>query len=171
MRALSIALVIFVLAPFCEAKPPIEKQTNFTAYTGITEGDEPNELVAFARKLMGIKYRYGATHPSKGFDCSGFVYYVFKHFNINIARSSSAIGQQGKTVALKEAQPGDVILFTGTNPAKRSIGHAGIIVSNSSEETRFIHASSGKAMAVTETTLAGSYKKRFMKVVRLSEKL
>lgn len=125
------------------------------------------KLIAFARQWLGVKYRYGASHPSKGFDCSGFVYFVFKNFHIDIPRSSSAMAQAGQTIALKSAMPGDIILFTGTDPRKRNIGHVGIVVSNDGNSTKFIHASSGKAQAVTETALEGSYKRRFVKIIRV----
>ncbi|MBD1432761.1 C40 family peptidase [Sphingobacterium sp. DN00404] len=125
-------------------------------------------LITFAKKLLGVKYKYGAASPSQGFDCSGFVHYVFKQFGITLPRSSSAIGQAGDNISLTEAKAGDIILFTGTNSAKRIVGHVGIVLSNNKgEELRFIHASSGKAYAVTETSLEGSYKKRFMKVIRV----
>ncbi|GHE41972.1 hypothetical protein GCM10017764_26520 [Sphingobacterium griseoflavum] len=126
------------------------------------------EVISFAKRFIGVPYRYGATSPSQGFDCSGYVYYVFKNFDIDLPRSSSAIGQAGKEVDLDHAKAGDIILFTGTNPAKRSIGHVGIVLSNDpSKELHFIHASSGKAQAVTQTLLAGTYKRRFMKVIRV----
>ncbi len=132
--------------------------------------NDPSEqsLITFAKKLLGVKYKYGAASPTQGFDCSGFVHYVFKQFDITLPRSSSAIGQAGQNISLADAKAGDIILFTGTNPAKRIIGHVGIVLSNNNgKELRFIHASSGKAYAVTETMLEGSYKKRFMKVIRV----
>lgn len=130
--------------------------------------EKEQNLIDFARKLLGIKYKYAATSPTQGFDCSGFVYYVFGKFGVKLPRSSSAIGKSGETVPLNDAKAGDIILFTGTNPSKRTIGHVGIVVSNNTAEgLRFIHASSGKAQAVTETMLEGSYKRRFMKVVRV----
>lgn len=133
-----------------------------------SDDEKEKKLIDFARKLLGVKYKYAATSPSQGFDCSGFVYYVFNKFGVHLPRSSSAIGQSGDAVSLSNAKAGDIILFTGTNPAKRSIGHVGIIVSNDVDKgLRFIHASSGKAQAVTETMLEGSYKRRFMKVVRV----
>lgn len=126
------------------------------------------EVIAFAKKFLGVKYRYGQASPSSGFDCSGFVYYVFKEFGISLPRSSSGMGQAGQDVTLEEAKTGDIILFTGTNPANRSIGHVGIVLSNEDKEgIEFIHASSGKAQAVTETKLEGSYQRRFMKIIRV----
>lgn len=132
--------------------------------------DDPSEqdLISFAKKLLGVKYKYGAANPSHGFDCSGFVHYVFKQFGVTLPRSSSAMGQTGENVQLSDAKAGDIILFTGTNAARRTIGHVGIVLSNNNGNgLRFIHATSGKAYAVTETTLEGSYKKRFMKVIRV----
>ncbi|WP_051292659.1 C40 family peptidase [Olivibacter sitiensis] len=126
------------------------------------------EIIKYAKQWLGVKYKYGAAHPNQGFDCSGFVHYVYKQFNISIPRSSAAIGKVGKTIRLEDAEAGDIILFTGTNPRNRQIGHVGIVVSNDGIHTKFIHASSGKAMAVTETPLEGSYKKRFIKVIRVA---
>ncbi|SEK17638.1 Cell wall-associated hydrolase, NlpC family [Parapedobacter koreensis] len=125
------------------------------------------DLISFAKKLLGVKYKYGEANPSRGFDCSGFVHYVFGRFGITLPRSSSAIGKTGQNVPLSDAKAGDIILFTGTNPARRTIGHVGIVLSNNDKALRFIHASSGKAKAVTETALEGSYKNRFMKVIRV----
>lgn len=127
-----------------------------------------DDLIVFARKFLGVKYQYGQADPKRGFDCSGFVYFVFKEFGISLPRSSSGMGQAGADISLEEAKAGDIILFTGTNPANRRIGHVGIVLTNTdSQGLRFIHASSGKAQAVTETNLEGSYQRRFMKIVRV----
>ncbi|HWV75646.1 MAG TPA: C40 family peptidase [Pseudosphingobacterium sp.] len=128
---------------------------------------DPIELVAFAQKLLGIPYRYGGSNPKLGFDCSGFVNYVFKSFHFSVPRSSSAFSKYGEKISLEEASPGDLILFRGTNPKIKSIGHIGIIVSKAGEPVRFIHASSGKTQCVTETPLDTRYQKRFVKVIRL----
>src|SRR3954471_8841125 len=42
---------------------------------------QPGQVVDFAKTLIGTKYRYGSTDPAVGFDCSGFITYVFNHFN------------------------------------------------------------------------------------------
>lgn len=151
------------------ADPYVHMESNFSVMPLIeAKRNTEKEVIAFAKKFLGVKYRYGQANPSNGFDCSGFVYYVFKEFGINLPRSSSAMGQAGQDVTLEEAKTGDIILFTGTNPANRSIGHVGIVMSNDDKTgIDFIHASSGKAQAVTETKLEGSYQRRFMKIVRV----
>jgi murein DD-endopeptidase / murein LD-carboxypeptidase len=136
-------------------------------YKTFKQAVDPTELVAFAQKLLGIPYKYGGSNPKLGFDCSGFVNYVFKSFHFSVPRSSSAFSKYGEKISLEEASPGDLILFRGTNPKIKSIGHIGIIISKAGEPIRFIHASSGKTGCVTETPLDNRYQKRFVKVVRL----
>ena len=130
--------------------------------------NKAEELITFAQTLKGTPYKYACSDPKKGFDCSGFVQYVFHHFNIQVPRSSIAFTNVGKTVDLKSAQPGDLILFTGTNKKVRKVGHVGIVI-QASDTIRFIHSSSGKSWGVNETTLGAHYKARFIKVVRLLE--
>lgn len=147
-------------------KKDLIAQTSFY-HKGSLQSADPMEIVAFARKLLGIPYRYGGSSPKLGFDCSGFVNYVFKNFHFPVPRSSSAFSKRGQKVSLEEASPGDLILFRGTNPRVKSIGHIGIIISNIGEPLKFIHASSGKSQCVTETSLDARYQKRFVKVIRI----
>ena len=131
-----------------------------------TKNVHPEEVVKFAQTLTGTPYVYGSTNPKVGFDCSGFITYVFNHFGIAVPRSSIDFTDVGKAVDVKDAKRGDLILFTGTNPAERFVGHMGIVVSNS-DTLQFIHSTSGKAMSVTTTPLSDYYKSRFVKVIRI----
>lgn len=128
----------------------------------------PDELIRFAETLTGTPYVYGSADPQKGFDCSGFITYVFRHFNIDVPRSSVDFTDVGKTVTIPEARRGDIILFTGTGEFDTDIGHMGLVVSNNdSEGLHFIHSTSGKAMGVTITPLNEGYRKRFVRVSRI----
>src|SRR4051812_21526607 len=53
-----------------------------------TKNIHPEEVIDFAKSLIGIPYKYGSTDPKAGFDCSGFFTYVFTHFKIVVPRSS-----------------------------------------------------------------------------------
>lgn len=108
----------------------------------------PEDVMRFAESLFGIPYVYASINPKVGFDCSGFITYVFNNFGIKVPRSSVEFTNVGKTIPVESAKRGDIILFTGTNPAERRVGHMGLIVSNK-DTLKFIHASSGKAMGVT----------------------
>ena len=131
----------------------------------------PEAVVAFAETLIGTPYKYASTDPAAGFDCSGFITYVFNHFQIKVPRSSIDFTNVGKEVAVPEAKRGDIILFTGTDSTERFVGHMGIVVSNQNGELQFIHSSSGKVYGVTVTPLNEYYKGRFVKVIRVFDPL
>lgn len=129
----------------------------------------PQDVITFSKTLKGIRYKYSSTDPKKGFDCSGFITYVFNHFKIEVPRTSAGFTNEGQEVKLTEAIPGDLILFTGTDSTIRTVGHMGIIT-QSGDSVVFIHSTSGKANGVTETTLNPYYMGRFVKVIRVFQK-
>lgn len=132
-----------------------------------TDNITPEELIYYAESLTGIPYKYASVDPREGFDCSGFITYVFNHFKIAVPRSSVDFTNVEREIELKNAKRGDIILFTGTDSTIRVIGHMGIITSNPDEELRFIHSTSGKAYGVTTTPLNAYYQGRFVKVLRI----
>jgi len=123
-------------------------------------------LLNFAQNLIGTRYRAATSSPETGFDCSGFVSYVFKNFNFNVPRSSGEFIDVGEKVSFKEARPGDIILFTSPTNRHR-IGHVGIVLSNNAGDFKFIHSTSGKEYGVTITLMDETYKRRFVQVIRL----
>ena len=131
----------------------------------------PEAVVAFAESLMGTQYKYASTDPVIGFDCSGFITYVFNHFQIKVPRSSIDFTNVGKEVAVQEAKRGDIILFTGTDSTEKFVGHMGIVIANVNSDLQFIHSSSGKAHGVTVSPLKGYYMGRFVKVIRIFKQL
>ncbi len=127
---------------------------------------QPQELVDFAESLVGVPYKYATSDPNVGFDCSGFISYVYNHFNIDVPRSSVDFTNLGTEIPLSEAKRGDLILFTGTDSTISVVGHMGIVTDNW-DSLHFIHATSGKQYAVTVTPLNDYYMKRFVKITRL----
>lgn len=126
-------------------------------------------LVDIAVAQEGVPYVHGGKSP-KGFDCSGFVSYVYSRFKINLPASSSSYDHVGKKVKLEDAQVGDVICFTGRNSRSGRTGHVGIIVENNpNEPIKFIHAASGSRRKITYSTMESSYyKPRFRSVRRIA---
>ncbi|SMY16688.1 C40 family peptidase [Photobacterium aquimaris] len=127
------------------------------------------QMINYARKHIGIPYVWGGTSP-KGFDCSGFIKYVYNHFNISIPRTTAAYTLLFKhSIPLKDAKVGDLIVFTGTNLKIRRPGHAGIITEVKPGVVKFIHSSSSKKhFGVTETSYYQSgYPKRYLTVIRM----
>lgn len=131
-----------------------------------TKKVHPEELTRFAETLIGVPYSYGSVDPAKGFDCSGFITYVFNRFHISVPRSSIDFTHIGEEIQVAQAKRGDLILFTGTDSTERLVGHMGIVVSVA-DTLKFIHSTSGKAYGVTITPLNQYYKGRFVKTIRL----
>jgi lipoprotein Spr len=136
----------------------------------VTRQTTPLELVTFAKTLTGVPYKYGSADPAEGFDCSGFITYVFNHFGIAVPRTSEDFTYIHREVDLKDAKTGDLILFTGTDSTIRVVGHMGIILATPGQELRFIHSTSGHDnLGVTETPMNSYYQGRYVKTVRVFE--
>jgi len=127
-----------------------------------------DSIIQFAQTLIGISYRPASSDPLVGFDCSGFVSYVFKKFNLNVPRSSREFLGIGEKIKFEDARPGDIILFTGTKKHNRhGVGHVGIVLCNCLGEFQFIHSTSGKEYGVAITSMNDTYKRRFVQIIRL----
>ena len=129
--------------------------------------NQATEFVRYAKTFIGTPYLYGSVDRNKGLDCSGFINAVSNHFGIKVPRSSVEFTNLGTDVEMINAKPGDLILFTGTDPAKHIVGHIGIITNNENGDVQFIHSSSGKANGVTISELEGYYESRLVKVIRI----
>jgi cell wall-associated NlpC family hydrolase len=130
-----------------------------------TKNVSASELVNFAETLIGIKYKYGSTDKEKGFDCSGFINYVFNHFNISVPRVSKDFTNAGTEVPVKNSKPGDLILFTGSDANSGVVGHMGIITENKNGDLRFIHASESRGVIISG--MNSYFIPRFVKVNRV----
>jgi cell wall-associated NlpC family hydrolase len=119
-------------------------------------------IINLAKSNIGVKYRTGGANPKSGFDCSGFVYYIFKENNISIPRTSKMQSKAGETLGRDEIKVGDILSFDTTNAGH--INHSGVYLGNG----KFIHASSGRAKSVTVSKLdKGFYKDKFRWGVRV----
>lgn len=124
-----------------------------------------DSLVEFGMKYMGTPYARAGQSP-RGFDCSGFVYFVFSNFDIQVPRSSKGYANFGTEIPIDSVKKGDVLVFL--SPSKNVIGHVGLVSKPSGKATEFLHASSGKRKQVIETSLSSkSYTRRFVKAVRI----
>ncbi|MEY3410494.1 MAG: hypothetical protein RL593_70 [Pseudomonadota bacterium] len=122
------------------------------------------EIILSALSQTGVKYKYGGNSPEGGFDCSGFVRYVFQQAaNLTLPHGARAISQLGQTVTQRELKPGDLVFF---NTVRSTFSHVGIYIGNN----RFIHSpSAGSAISVTD--MGDSYwAKRFTGARRLDAK-
>lgn len=122
-------------------------------------------LISSARQYLGVPYKWGGTSRA-GMDCSGFIYTVFQEFGVKSPKVSTDFTNAGKDVELSRAQPGDIILFTGSDNSTGKVGHLGFITSTE-PVIKFIHSASGRGIGVIESELKGYYSQHFVKVVRV----
>jgi cell wall-associated NlpC family hydrolase len=123
------------------------------------------ELISYARRFLGTPYHYASSSPKKGFDCSGFVNFVFRNFKIALPRSSKEFKSIGTDLKPEEFKVGDVVVFYGFKNKTR-IGHVGIICEARGMQSKFIHASSGVVRGVIVSDLgSGMYTRRFFRCI------
>lgn len=134
---------------------------------GSADPNMVSDLISYAKKFMGTRYVRGGKSP-KGFDCSGFTGYVFRQFGYTLNASSASQATQGVKVSREEAEPGDLLFFTGRNSRSGRVGHVGIVVDNNIEtgEITFIHASISGGIRI-DSVSAPYYAKRFLSVRRV----
>jgi cell wall-associated NlpC family hydrolase len=114
------------------------------------------QVVHYARKFIGVPYEWGGSSPRTGFDCSGFVRYVYQHFGFSLPHSSYGQMSHGRYVLRKYLKPGDILFFEGG-------GHVGIYVGRN----RVIDAPhSGSVVHVS--TMAGWYSSEYDSARRLA---
>ncbi|ELA08182.1 nlpC/p60 family protein [Moraxella macacae 0408225] len=101
-----------------------------------------DSLLSKAKTLIGTPYRLGGTTPS-GFDCSGFMQYVFNNAGISLPRTSRDMATVGTKVGRDALQVGDMLFFAHSG---KRISHVGMYVG----EGKFIHSpSTGKTVEIT----------------------
>jgi cell wall-associated NlpC family hydrolase len=116
------------------------------AQAASTANEDPRKLLAaFAMNLRDIRYRRGGRVPSTGFDCSGFVHYVFAHaLNIDLPTDSASQFRAGIKIARGQMRTGDLVFF---HMHGKRISHVGIYLG----EGRFIHSpTTGERVRVDE---------------------
>lgn len=171
MNRTFILAIILLLFFRCQDKPsssnqaaPVFETTREDAFTNGYLVDRV-ELINFAKQYIGTTYRSASIDPSIGFDCSGFVYFVFKHYGIDVPRSSRDYEFLGNPLKPGEFKVGDVLVFYSYMDHS-IIGHVGIICEANGMNSKFIHATSGKIYGVTISSLdSDGYKNRFFKCV------
>jgi len=130
----TIALLLFSLQlTGCGSKP----------YRPTGQVPERQQVIEAARDMLGVPYRYGGTSPTRGFDCSGLVQYVYSQAGIELPRTTGEQYRAALPIKRQSLRPGDVVFFR--THGRRFVTHVGIYLG----EDKFIHApSSGKQVSI-----------------------
>lgn len=112
------------------------------------------EVTGTALRLRGTPYRNGGSDPA-GFDCSGFVKYVFGENGISVPRTVGDQFRAGRKVDTQQLQAGDLVFFTTVSPGA---SHVGIVIGGD----EFVHAPSGAGAVRVERLSASYWSTRFV---------
>lgn len=133
-------------------KPTTKKEKELAENDVVNKADDDNsplslrdKMVVYAKSLLGVKYCWAGADPS-GFDCSGFVSYVYKKYGIIIPRTAASILADSKQLNFKEAQKGDLLFFA----SGKNISHVGMIITEKGQDFIMVHASTSKGVILTE---------------------
>ena len=130
----------------------------------ISEIDK-QKLLEDAKYFKGGKYVWGGTTP-EGFDCSGYVQYLYKKHNINLPRTAWQQSKQGQVIEKHKLQKGDLLFFLTDKKRGIPITHVGIYIGNGN----FIHAASKKKGIIISPLTHGSYAETFVSARRVTQK-
>ena len=164
--AIGISLIIlWIVSDFSKGSDILPQSNDSDKLVNPTENNvsKRDSIVTYGMALLGTPY-VEAGSDKDGFDCSGFIYYVFKHFKIEVPRSSPQYENFGKEIPIENVKKGDILVFL--SPTSDVIGHLGIVTNPNGMESEFIHSTSGRQMKVVITSLkVEGYKLRFVKAV------
>jgi cell wall-associated NlpC family hydrolase len=137
-----------------------------TKFVPVKNSQQVDAMITFAKKFMGTPYRYSGTTPS-GFDCSGFISYIFGNFGFDLVHSSYGMAEYGKTVKLADIRPGDLMFFKGSSTKSKQIGHVAMVVEVTPDAIKFIHSSTSRGVTIDNFKTSKYYIPRYITAKRL----
>ncbi|MEA1879965.1 MAG: C40 family peptidase [Campylobacterota bacterium] len=123
---------------------------------------EKAALLEDAKYFKGGKYVWGGTTPN-GFDCSGYVQYLYKKHHINLPRTAWSQSKRGIAVSKNNLQKGDLLFFLTDKKRGIPVTHVGIYLGDG----QFIHAASKKKGIIVSPLNTGYYAKKFVSASRV----
>jgi len=124
--------------------------------------DDKKKLLDYAKFFKGGKYVWGGTTP-KGFDCSGYVQYLYKKSGVNLPRTAWAQSKKGMPVNKSHLQEGDLLFFLTDKKRGIPVTHVGIYLGNG----KMIHAASTKKGIIISPITHGHYANTFVSARRV----
>lgn len=145
--------LVAVLDRFDEAQQAATELNDGTAFNTYKLPELSDSLLERGKTLLGTPYRYGGSSRKTGFDCSGFVSYVFEEeLGIKLPRTTSQLlKMEAPVIARSDLEPGDLILFNDRGRGR--VTHVGIYMG----DDEFIHSSSTRSGGVRVDKLSNRY--------------
>ncbi len=152
-----ICVLILCGVSACSVRPYVTPQPETAS---VYHAEERQPVVETALAQLHKPYRYGG-HTSRGFDCSGLVYYAYQSVGIAIPRTTRDQQRSARPVPMRDLSPGDLLFFRewGDKPS-----HVGLYVGKGS----FVHASSSRQSVMLSRLSNPYWKQRLVSAGRYS---
>lgn len=134
---------------------PSKTSSPSSAETGGLAG----KVISTAKKYLGVPYVWGGATPS-GFDCSGFIQYIYAQHGITLPRTTAEQYGAGASIAKASLKPGDLVFF---ETYKAGPSHVGIYLG----DNQFIHASSGSGKVMVSNLTSSYYTEHYIGSIRV----
>ncbi len=150
-RALILAPLLALAA--CASLP--EEDLGEPPSAALPGNGKGTEVALFAMSLIDTGYRFGGKNPEAGLDCSGMVSYIYdKAAGLRLDGSAAQMAKQGRPVAYREMEPGDLVFF---NTRNRPRSHVGIYLGDG----KFVHAPQSSGRVKVSSLRSGYFAARF----------
>lgn len=150
--------------PFPGAPPPPESTASTPAEPSVVVPSlavASSAIVDTAMQLRGVPYRNGGSDPS-GFDCSGFVQWVFARNGVLLPREVREQYAAGQQIDLRDVHPGDLVFF---QTVSRGASHVGVVIG----ADQFVHAPSSTGVVRVERFTTTYWARRFVGARRVAK--
>lgn len=127
-----------------------------------------DSIIDYGKTFVGLNYRYGGITPA-GFDCSGFIFHIHRHFNLPLPRVPSATCLMGEKVHIDSLQPGDLVYFKTRAAYDNTIGHVAMVIEKIPGSFIMIHSASHAGLVIEDFAQYSYYVSRYLFANRLPD--
>lgn len=135
------------------------KEINYIVIDSSKE-KQVDSLITFAKTFIGLPYKYGGVGPD-GFDCSGYIGYVYKQFGYELPRMSKDMAKVGEPIEYQETEKGDLLFFMNKN-AGTGIGHVSMVIYNNNNDSLLMIHSVHRGIIIDNFMESAYYKSRYI---------
>lgn len=157
LRPLTFFLALGLLATACSTAKKSGTSTK-TAPSSAASMQMRKRVVDKAKQYVGSTYKYAGTNPSSGFDCSGFTFFVFKAFDVEVSPSSAEQSKQGYKVPLDRVKPADLVFFGD----EKRIQHVAMVVERTKDGIVCVHSTTSRGVIVENVSNSTYWKPKIL---------
>jgi cell wall-associated NlpC family hydrolase len=154
-----ILIIIFCAFSLSAQKGDVWSYKGGDKYVQVSD-NKLDSIIENAKGFLNTKYVYGGCSKN-GFDCSGFIYYVFNEFNIFLSKSSNGLSGVGQTIDFEDINTGDLLFFKSRNLNSDKVGHVSLVIGKTQHSFQMIHATN-RGVVIDNYNEISYYQKRFL---------